>query len=242
MLKTERLDKFLSNQNIGSRKEVSALVKKGAVAVDGAPAKSADMKIVPSESVVTVYGKQIGYSRFIYIMMNKPKGVLSATEDSRSATVVDLVPDEMRRKDIFPAGRLDKNTTGLLIITDDGELAHRMLAPKSHVFKLYEAVLDAPVAEEDIAAFSEGVMCGSRKFLPAELWLENENDPFTARVKIREGKFHQIKRMFFECGKNVLELKRLSIGGLALDPKLEPGDCRILSAKEISDIFLDNLH
>ena len=235
----ERLDKFLANQNIGSRKDVGILIRKGNVAVNGEIVKKTDTHIIPEKDEVTVNGEIVGYRRHTYIMMNKPKGVLSASDDKRESTVVDIVPAEIRRRGLFPAGRLDRNTTGLLIITDDGEMAHRMLAPKSHVFKVYEAVLDGPVTEEDRAAFAAGVKCGSRNFLPAELWLEDKNDPCRAMVKIREGKFHQVKRMFFECGKTVLELKRLSIGSLKLDPDLQEGECRIMTDEEVHSVFLE---
>lgn len=237
MANIQRLDKFLANQNIGSRKEVSALVRKGRVTVGGVPAVKSDMKIDPGVDEIAVDGKVIGYSEFVYIMMNKPKGVLSATDDGKCETVVDLVPPELYRRGIFPAGRLDKNTTGLLIITNDGDMAHRMLAPKSHVYKIYEAELDGPVTKEDIKAFEMGIKSGEQQFLPASLWLQDESEPCKATVRIREGKFHQVKRMFTACGKTVLELKRTKIGQLDLDPLLSEGECRYLSDEEIELVF-----
>ncbi len=237
-----RLDKFLANNKIGSRKEVSTLVKKGAVAINGALAKKSDEKICPESDVITVYGKIIEYSRFLYIMMNKPKGVLSATEDGKGTTVLDIVPDNWKRKGLFPAGRLDKNTTGLLIITDDGDMAHKMLSPKSHVYKIYEAVLDLPVDERDVQAFKNGIATEISQFLPAEMWWESSADPCRVKVKIREGKFHQVKRMFAYCGKNVLELKRLKIGDLDLDANLPEGQCRLMTGEELKQVFSGNLH
>lgn len=237
MANIQRLDKFLANQNIGSRKEVSALVRKGRVTVGGVVAEKSDMKIDADKDEIAVDGKVIGYSEFVYIMMNKPKGVVSATDDGKCETVVDLVPPELFRRGIFPAGRLDKNTTGLLIITNDGDMAHRMLAPKSHVYKIYEAELDGPVTGADIKAFEEGIKSGEQQFLPAQLWLKDENEPHKATVRIREGKFHQVKRMFAACGKTVLELKRCRIGALGLDESLGEGECRYLTKEELELIF-----
>lgn len=238
----ERLDKFLSNQNICSRKEAAGLVKKGAVTIGGVPAARADIKIDPQLDRVCVQGREILYSRHLYLMMNKPEGVLCATEDTRAPTVLDLVPPEWRRRGLAPAGRLDKNTTGLLVLTDDGEFTHRMLAPKSHVYKVYEARLDGAVTEEDISSFAAGIETATAKFLPAQLWLPEEGDPHRALVRIREGKFHQVKRMFAYCGKQVLSLRRISIGGLELDPGLAGGSCRELDPTEIDKIFLGNLY
>lgn len=233
----ERLDKFLANENIGSRKEVSALVRRGAVSVNGAVVKDASLKVDPEKDSVCFEGRQIGYNKFIYIMMNKPKGVLSATRDGKGSTVIDLVPESMKRQGLFPAGRLDRNTTGLLVITNDGDMAHRMLAPKSHVYKLYRAELDKPVGENEVKAFAAGISTGGVNFLPAEMW-PDKDDPNTAFVRIREGKFHQVKRMFYACGMGVLELKRLSAGKLQLDETLGEGECRIMSSEEVESIFL----
>ena len=235
MANIQRLDKFLANQNIGSRKEVSALVRKGRVTVGGIVAEKSDMKIDADKDEIALDGNVIGYSEFVYIMMNKPKGVVSATDDGKCETVVDLVPPELFRRGIFPAGRLDKNTTGLLIITNDGDMAHRMLAPKSHVYKIYEAELDAPVTEADIKAFEEGIKAGEQRFLPASLWLQDENKPHKATVRIREGKFHQVKRMFEAVGCTVTYLKRLSMGSLSLG-NLEKGEYRKLTEEEIIEL------
>lgn len=231
----ERLDKYLSSQGIGTRKEVTKLIRSGVVTVDGIPQRDGGVKVDPETVEVAVEGRPIKYEKFLYIMMNKPAGVLSATEDRRAQTVLDLLPEELRRRGLFPAGRLDKDTTGLLLITDDGDLAHRMLSPKKHVYKLYRALLDQPVSQEDIEAFAEGICYGEEKYAPGKLWVEE--DPLTAYVEIHEGRFHQVKRMFEARGKNVVALKRLKIGGLWLDDTLQEGDCRLLKEDEIAHIF-----
>lgn len=238
----ERLDKFLTNQNICSRKEAGALARKGAVTVNGKTVAKADVKIDPQMDVVQVCGNPVVYNRFLYLMMNKPEGVLSATEDNKGKTVLDLVPEQWRRRGLAPAGRLDKNTTGLLILTDDGEFTHRMLAPKSHVYKVYEAGLDGDVTAEDIRAFEAGITTKTAEFLPASLWLPDPENPRKAMVRIREGKFHQVKRMFAFCGKQVVSLKRIRIGDLLLDDELAPGCCRMLNQDEIRRIFSGNMY
>ena len=230
----ERLDKLLCSQGLGTRKEVGKLIRGGAVQVNGAACKDPGAKVDPAWEI-TVAGRPLGYRKHLYIMMNKPAGVLSATEDRRQKTVLDLLPEDLRRRGLFPAGRLDKDTTGLLLITDDGDLAHRMLAPKKHVYKQYRALLDGPVEAEDIAAFQEGVRWGEESYAPARLWT-GEN-PAEAYVEVREGRFHQVKRMFEARGKQVLSLKRLKIGGLALDDTLQEGECRLLTEEETTQIF-----
>ena len=231
----ERLDKFLASQGFGTRKAVGRLIRSGAVAVDGVSQRDPSAKVDPEAAQVTVNGMPVRYSKYLYILMNKPAGVLSATEDRRQKTVLDLLPAELRRRGLFPAGRLDKDTTGLLLITDDGELAHKMLSPKSHVYKQYRAQLDAPVEEADIQAFAAGVAWEGEQYAPARLWVEQ--DPRAAFVEIREGRFHQVKRMFQARGKTVLQLKRLKIGGLWLDSTLQEGECRLLTPQEIQAIF-----
>lgn len=231
----ERLDKFLSSQGFGTRKEVGKLIRGGAVSVDGVPQRDPAAKIDPA-AAVTVEGRPVQYQKYLYIMMNKPAGVLSATEDRRQRTVLDLLPEDLRRRGLFPAGRLDKDTTGFLLITDDGDLAHRMLSPKKHVYKMYRADLDGPVTEEDVRAFQQGVCWEEEQYAPARLWTQ-EDDPAIAFVEIREGRFHQVKRMFEARGKQVIALKRLKIGGLALDDTLQEGECRLLGPEEIGQIF-----
>lgn len=232
----ERLDKFLASQNFGSRKEVTALVKSGAVTVGGKVVRDSAQKIDPLHDEVAVMGKKVTYQQHIYLMMHKPAGVLCATEDSRQQTVLDLLPPELARRGLFPAGRLDKDTTGLLILTDDGDFAHRMLAPKSHVYKLYLAEVERPITQADIKAFEAGIKSGAQQFAPARLW----GGGTTAFTEIREGKFHQVKRMFAATGNKVLTLKRLKIGGLALDETLPLGGVRALTEAELVQIFSSN--
>ena len=215
----ERIDKILALHNYGSRKEVGGLIRSGAVTVNGAPVKKPDLKIDPERDEVRVSGERAVLRRRVVLMMHKPAGVLSATRDGKGETVLDLLPPEL----------------GLLILTDDGDLAHRMLAPKSHVYKLYEARLDKPASPEDAEAFARGLQAGELECLPAELTFTG--DPLTVRVRVREGKFHQVKRMFHAVGKEVTALKRLSIGKLQLDPLLAPGEARLLTAAEEALIF-----
>ncbi|MCH5353746.1 MAG: rRNA pseudouridine synthase [Acutalibacter sp.] len=236
----ERLDKFLSSQNLGSRKDVTLLVRSGRVQVNGETVRDAAQKIEPEADSVTVDGTEVAYRKHLYLMMNKPAGVLSATEDSRAQTVLDLLPPELYRRGLFPAGRLDKDTTGLLIITDDGDFAHKMLAPKSHVYKLYEAETLRPVTEEDAEAFAAGITQGGQTFAPARLWTKMRQGREVALVEIREGKFHQVKRMFQAVGNQVVSLKRLKIGGLSLDETLPAGGARLLTEEEIGSIFMAN--
>lgn len=233
----ERLDKFLVSQNIGSRKEAARLVRGGAVTVNGQTVKDPAQKLDPAVDLVTVDGREVAYRKHLYIMMNKPAGVLSATEDKHAPTVLDLLPPDLQRRGLFPAGRLDKDTTGLLLITDDGDFAHRMLAPKSHVYKRYQAVTEHPVTQEDVEAFAAGIRRGEVQFAPARLWSGEEGGRPVALVEIREGKFHQVKRMFEATGNRVLELRRLAVGGLVLDPELGPGECRLLSEEEAASVF-----
>ena len=232
----ERLDKFLVSQGLGSRKEVTRWIKDGRVQVGGEVVTDSARKIAPESESVTLDGREVVYKKFLYILMNKPAGVLSATEDSRQKTVLDLLPPELSRRGLFPAGRLDKDTTGLLIITDDGDFAHRMLAPKSHVFKRYRAVLERPVTEADVKAFESGIDFGELHFAPARLWPGEEEN--TAYTEIREGKFHQVKRMFEAVGNRVLALQRVQIGSLALPEELAPGDAREMTNDEVKAVFM----
>ena len=237
MGKMERLDKILALHGVGSRKEAGLLVRRGSVLINGVQAARAEQKVDPERDSISVEGKELTLRKHLYIMMNKPSGVLSATRDPRAETVVDLLPPKWRRKGIFPAGRLDKDTRGLLILTDDGDFAHRMLAPKSHVWKLYEAELDGPVGPEERERFREGISIGDRVCLPAELYLPEGKPSSLVRVRIREGKFHQVKRMFGAVGREVTALKRLRIGNLPLDGSLKPGECRLMTEEEKSSVF-----
>ncbi len=233
----ERLDKILATQNLGSRKDAGTMIRRGAVAVNGNVVKKADFKVDTQLDAVTVNGESLMIKEFIYLMMNKPAGVLSAARDARAQTVVDLLQPSLKRRGLFPAGRLDKDTEGLLIITDDGVFAHRMLAPKSHVFKRYEAVLAAQVAAGDIREFERGVVLNDMTCLPAELKVLTEGENPLVLVKIREGKFHQVKRMFLALNNEVLKLKRVQIGELRLDETLAPGEARELTQAEVDAIF-----
>ncbi|MCY1715064.1 pseudouridine synthase [Caproiciproducens galactitolivorans] len=235
----ERLDKILALQVTDSRRDAGVMIRRGAVTVNGNIVKKADFKVDTQSDTVTVNGEPLSVKKFVYLMMNKPAGVLSAARDTRAKTVVDLLPPELKRRGLFPAGRLDRDTEGLLIITDDGAYAHRMLAPKSNVYKYYEAVLARPVAEDDAAAFENGVVLKDRTCLPAKLEVLEEGAHPLVRVKIHEGKFHQVKRMFLARGNEVLKLKRVQIGALTLDAALAPGETREMSAEETASVFAD---
>jgi pseudouridine synthase len=233
----ERLDKILASQNIATRKDAGALIRRGAVSVNGEPAAKADFKADPELDEIAVNGRILNVKKNVYYMMNKPAGVLSAARDTHARTVVDLLPPEMQRRGLFPAGRLDRDTEGLLLITDDGAFAHRMLAPKSHVFKRYEAVLESPVAPEDAARFENGLVLEDMTCLPAGLRVLEAGANPRVLVRIREGKFHQVKRMFLAIGNRVLQLRRVQIGALRLDPALTPGETRELTPDELEAVF-----
>ena len=234
----DRLDKVLASQNIGSRKECGAMIRRGEVFVNGGVVKRPEHKVEPERDEISLGGKPLRFRRFTYLMMNKPQGVLSATRDPKARTVLDLLPPELSARGLFPAGRLDRDTEGLLIITNDGDFAHRMLSPKKHVYKIYHAVLDAPVGEADRLAFETGLELKDMTCLPAELAVLEEGEHPLVSVRVREGKFHQVKRMFLSRGRKVLRLKRVKIGGLELDKRLGPGETRELEPGEITQIFV----
>ena len=232
----ERLDKIISATGKKSRREVREMVRQGRVLVDGKPAPAADMKVDPQTAVILLDGEPLGYEKFTYVMLYKPAGVLTATEDRRQETVLDLLPPELRRRALSPVGRLDKDTEGLLLLTNAGQLAHRLLSPKSHVDKVYYARVDGALEPGDIAAFAAGMTLGDGlECLPAGLEILS---PTEALVTLREGKFHQVKRMLAARGKPVLYLKRLSMGRLRLDPALAPGAWRMLTEEERSALNL----
>lgn len=234
----ERLDKILASQGLGSRKEVRALIRNGAVAVNGIVQKKEDVRTDGDADDIYVNGKRLCFKRYQYIMMNKPGGVVSASSDSKMRTVVDLVPASLFRRGLFPAGRLDRDTEGLLIITDDGDFAHRMLAPKNHVYKLYEAVVDGSIGEKEIELFKKGICFADGTLcLPAELTVLKQGEHPLTQVRICEGKFHQVKKMFLAIGREVLYLKRVKIGQLALDETLPAGMCREITSDELKSIF-----
>jgi len=229
-----RLDKLLSNLGFGSRKEVKQLLKSGSVKVNDTVVKDAKMHVDPVNEIVTLNGERIEYREFVYLMMNKPPGVLSATEDTRDETVIDLLQIEDQVYNPFPVGRLDKDTEGLLLITNDGQLSHRLLSPKKHVPKTYFAVIEGEVTERDIDAFKKGVTLEDGYLTkPGELKILKSGITSDIELTITEGKFHQVKRMFEAVGKRVVYLKRLSMGSLLLDETLELGEYRELTDEEV---------
>lgn len=231
----ERLDKLLAGTGKWSRREVKALVRQSLVRVDGRLAASAEDKLDPAVAVVTVAGETVALHRFTYVLLHKPAGVLTATEDRKQPTVLDLLPPELRRIGLAPVGRLDKDTEGLLLLTNDGELAHRLLSPKYHVDKRYLARVDGELSATDAEAFARGMMLGDGlECLPAGLELLPGH---ACIVTLREGKFHQVKRMLAARGAPVLYLKRLSMGPLTLDDSLAAGAYRLLRAEEISALY-----
>ncbi len=229
-----RLDKYLADMGIGARSEIKTWIRKGRVTLNGEICTKPECKVNTSSDEVLFDEAKVGYVDYCYIMLHKPVGVVSATQDNVSETVLDLITDK-QRKDLFPVGRLDKDTEGLLLITNDGELAHRLLSPKKHVDKVYYAKVAGRVSEEDIRAFEEGVDIGEESItLPAKLRILKTADISEIELTIQEGKFHQVKRMFEAVGKEVLYLKRLSMGSLILDPELKPGEYRDLTADELA--------
>ena len=237
----ERLDKFLVEAGAGSRNQVKVLLKAGRVTVDGTVCRQAAQKIDPDKQKVAVDGKVIGYAEYVYWMLNKPAGILCVSRDPKAPTVVDLLPPDARRKGLFPAGRLDKDTHGMVLITDDGDFAHRMLSPKHHIPKTYHARLDKPLTEEMAQAFRDGpTLADGTACLPAHLTVLEEGDNPLAEVIIYEGKYHQIKRMFAAVGCHVEWLKRVKMGGLSLDESLAEGQCRPLTPAEKDSILPRN--
>lgn len=235
----ERLDKIISSQGVFSRKEAGKIIRQGRVVVDGRVAKDPSEKFNPVLSELTIDGKPFTYKKHIYIMLNKPAGILSATTDRNSKTVLDLIPKDLWRSGLFPVGRLDKDTTGLMIITDDGDFAHRVTSPKYGVSKHYHAVLNGRVHDETIRLFAAGIRLKDG-FLcaPVQLRIIGSGGGTLVEVVIKEGKYHQIKRMFAAVGLKVLALKRVKIGGLALDENLSEGECREISETEKQLILL----
>lgn len=231
-----RLDRFVSEQAGVSRRDAKELIRNKCVSVNGKAAGSSSDVIDPQKDEITVRGRKIIYREHVYIMLNKPAGVVCATRDELSPTVLGLIPESLRRKGLFPAGRLDKDTEGFVFITDDGELAHRMLSPKSHVEKEYEVTLDTPADHAWETVFAEGMTIdGGEKCLPAKLiFTEKEN---VVRLIICEGKFHQVKRMMEAVGSKVIFLKRIRIGGIVLDEKLPLGECREILHKELETLL-----
>lgn len=227
-----RLDKLLSHTGFGSRKEVKPLLKSGAVVVNGMIQKDSKTQVNPDKDQITVHGTPVVYQEFVYFMLHKPQNVVSATEDNVSETVIDLLAQEDTLTDPFPVGRLDKDTEGLLIITNDGTLAHNLLSPKKHIDKTYYAKIDGDVTRADVEAFAAGIeLDDGYTCKPARLEIITPNE---IKVTIQEGKFHQVKRMFAARGKSVSYLKRISMGNLQLDESLALGEYRPLTEAELA--------
>lgn len=230
-----RLDKMLADQGVASRKELREIIRSGRVCVDGATETHPERKLDPTLAAVTLDGERVGYRRFHYYMLDKPVGVVTATEDRRQRTVLDLLPAELRRLGLFPVGRLDKDTSGLLLLTDDGDFAHRVISPKSCVKKRYYAEVEGEADAQDALAFSRGIVLGDgTRCLPAELELLGGG---RCLVTVMEGKYHQVRRMLASRGKPVLALRRLSVGGLRLEESLGPGGFRELSEQDLCTLF-----
>lgn len=234
-VKKERLDKLIASQGLLSRNDVKIMIRRGDISVNGSVVKDSSFK-VSYEDNIEVKGEPLLQTEFTYIMLNKPKGVVSASEDKRDKTVVDILPDELKRKNLFPAGRLDKDTTGFSLITDDGDFAHRILSPSRHVDKTYIATISDKIDVDNAKnAFAQGVVLSDGTvLLSAQLELVENKENQVFKVIIKEGKYHQIKRMFASLGTNVIELKRIAIGGLALDDDLREGEARVITEAELN--------
>ncbi len=238
----KRLDKLIAlNCNV-SRKDARKLIKDAAVSINSRVCLRAEELVDPEVDDIDVKGYNFTAKEHIYIMLNKPQGVISATTDPAKKTVIDIIPPELKRRSLFPAGRLDRDTTGLLIITDDGAFAHKIMSPAHHVFKTYQATLSFPIDENDIRKLEEGITLGDgTECLPAKVKAFTTSDGLpAAEIKIREGKYHQVKRMFHALGNNVEQLRRIQIGSLKLDTSLAEGECREMTENELELVFLDD--
>lgn len=230
----ERLDKVISSQLGYSRKEVKELIKRKRVSVNNQLVNVSDYKVNLDTDTISVDNQELTIKKYLYLILNKPKGYVSATTDNKDRTVLDLVPQEYLHRNLFPAGRLDKDTTGLMIITDDGNFAHEILSPKKHIKKTYNVTIDIPVTLEMVDGFEKGVNLNDGECKSAKLEITGT---YTAIVTLTEGRYHQIKRMFGCYKAKVLELKRLSMGNLTLPVNLKPGECRELTEKELKKIL-----
>lgn len=235
MAENVRLDKFISDSSLMTRKEATSAIKSGLVTVNGKTIKSGNIKINTSADTVCLSGCKIAYSEFIYVMLNKPEGYVSATEDGKDKTVLELLPPELARKGLFPAGRLDKNTLGLMLLTNDGDTAHRLLSPKHHVQKKYKFKSKFPLSEDGRVNLERGATLEDG-YVTKPSVIELDSDGCGGYITLTEGKYHQIKRMFESVGNKIIYLERISFGALTLDASLECGQWRYLTEKEISDI------
>ena len=236
-MEKQRLDKIIASTGKWSRREVKALVRQGRVWVNGAAARSAEEKADPETAEILVNGELLTYRRFTWVMLNKPAGYLSATEDGRGATVLDLLPQELQKQALFPVGRLDKDTEGLLLLTNEGGLAHDLLSPRRHVDKVYYTRVAGCLTEEDCRAFAAGMtLADGLVCQPAGLEILSAGEESEAHVTLREGKFHQVKRMLADIGKPVLYLERVQMGNLTLDRGLSRGEFRFLTEQELAGL------
>ena len=230
----ERLDKILASQGTLSRRDVKEIIKKGRVTLNGIVVRDSAVKVDLNTDTVAIDGEQISLKKHIYIMMNKPQGVISASDSESDETVVDLVPDELFRKGLFPAGRLDKDTTGFVLITDDGDFAHKILSPKNHIFKTYLARLQHELTVSDIETLEKGITLADGTILKeAKVEIVENSETPLIKIMICEGKYHQVKRMFAATGNKVIELHRSKMGELELDSNLKPGECREITPEEL---------
>lgn len=229
----KRIDKIISEQTSFSRKEIKKLISQGAVLVNGNTVKKAEEKYDEADVKISISGKELNIKEHIYLLLNKPKGYISATDDKSQKTVLDLVPDEYKTRELFPAGRLDKDTTGLMLITDDGEFSHNILSPKKHVKKVYEVTIDIKVTQEMVSGFKNGVKLNDGECKSAILEITGE---FTANVTLTEGRYHQIKRMFGCYGAKVVELNRICMGNLYLPEDIKLGNIREATKEELEKI------
>lgn len=232
-----RLDRLLSELGVASRSELRSIIRAGRVRIDGTVVTAPDRRVDAQVNTISLDGEVLRWQRFRYFMMDKPEGVLSVTEDRRQETVLDLLPPELRRLELFPVGRLDKDTSGLLLLTNDGDFAHRVISPKSGVEKRYRAEVEGIPDEADVRAFAEGiVLADGTHCLPARLEITGEG---VCYVTVMEGKYHQVKRMLAACGKPVKHLRRLSVGSLELGESLEPGGIRELGQEDLCKVLKD---
>lgn len=234
----ERIDKIISSQTNYSRKDVKKLILQKKISVNGKVAKKPEQKVNEQQDEIYIDGNKLEIKKYIYLILNKPKGYISATEDRTAKTVLDLVPEKYMRRGLFPAGRLDKDTTGMMIITDDGEFAHSILAPKKHIEKTYRVQIDIDITDEMREKFKQGIVLKDHVCCPATIVVEDKN---TALITITEGKYHQIKRMFGCFGAKVVNLHRISMGGLQLPKDLREGECRELTATELLKLRFEKI-
>ena len=234
----ERIDKIISSQTNYSRKDVKKLILQKKISVNGKVAKKPEQKVNEQQDEIYIDGNKLEIKKYIYLILNKPKGYISATEDRTAKTVLDLVPEKYMRRGFFPAGRLDKDTTGMMIITDDGEFAHNILAPKKHIEKTYRVQIDIDITDEMREKFKQGIVLKDHVCCPATIVVEDKN---TALITITEGKYHQIKRMFGCFGAKVVNLHRISMGGLQLPKDLREGECRELTATELLKLRFEKI-